>query len=240
MSNEMVPHNPHYLALQAATRIKDPTGGALLPRSNADSAVSDTHFIIHRDGVGASTLALFLEPCFAVEPLILEVGTNISRALQSLPKERHFHTQDGDEAAIIGAIDWRLATPERPAIIECGRTAYKQGIIGAHRLSNPPFNAPVHIIFLASEHDRDLSVVKMANQSGLTDVLVCGDYLSDWRERPSVIKVPTLGRDLATNIYQSKLSLRDALEAVRGPMARWTFANEYQTFLNAVCGGSTK
>ncbi|MEQ5789388.1 hypothetical protein J3454_15975 [Erythrobacter sp. NFXS35] len=236
MTNQLIPHDPYRLRLQAATRITDPSKDVAFPQSESASGVADTHFIIHRDGNGASTLALFLEVFMRQEPLIIEVGTNVSRALQSVPDTRRHHIQESDGEAVARAIDWRLERPGTPAIIECGRSLYKSAIEWAHVLSRDPFSGRVPMFFVASEHDREFKVARFARQCGLADVLVVGEAQGSWAGQEIAIPIPRLNKDFEKLIYGEGLSLREAFEHCQNAFTRTAFFQEFVGFGAAVKG----
>lgn len=230
MSN-IVPHDPHRQRLVTATRVEDPTGALRFPVSISETGLADTFILVHRDGNGASTLALLLEPFLRHSPLVIEVGTNLSRALQSIPRVRHHHLPDPDRASLDKALDWRSQRPGIPAIIECGRTLYKEGIEAARLLANPPFNASAPLFVIANQHDRDLKLARLARQHAPGPVVVVGEAQGRWRDSDGeVIPIPQLTAGIQRLIYGDGLGMGDALRSCEEIFATRSFFDEYVRF----------
>lgn len=240
MSN-IVPHDPHRQRLVTATRVEDPTGTFRFPVSISETGLADTFILVHHDGNGASTLALLLEPFLKHPPLVIEVGTNLSRALQSIPQERYHHLPDVDRTSLHKALDWRAQRPGIPAIIECGRKLYREGIDAARLLANPPFNARAPLFVITNEHDRDLKLARLARQHAPGPVVVVGEAQGRWRDSDDgVIPIPQLTAAIASLIYADGLRMGDALRSCEEIFATQSFFDEYVRFGRRVAAELSK
>jgi len=238
MTTDIVPFDPFRSKLQAATQIMNPTGAVTLPQSISEYGINVTYFLVHRDGIGASTVALMLEPFLPVEPLIMEVGTNVSRALKYVPRQdRHFHVQEADERSIPKALDWRLERPGTPAIIEVGRTLYKEAIRTAIALTSIDPEAQVIFMFIANEYDEKLIIPKAAREEGLKDVIVLGEYKGNWSKRSGVIPIPRLSNEVEMLVTQEGKSMREAFLLSQRAFSRVQFAHVYRSFGKSILEG---
>lgn len=238
MTTDIVPFDPFRSKLQAATQIMNPTGAVTLPQSISEYGINVTYFLVHRDGIGASTVALMLEPFLPVEPLIMEVGTNVSRALKYVPRQdRHFHVQEANETSIPKALDWRLERPGTPAILEVGRTLYKEAINTAIALTSIDHEAQVIFIFIANEHDDQLKIPELARNMGLQRVVVLGEYKGNWSKRSGIIPIPRLSSDVERLVTQESKSMREAFLLSQGTFSRIQFAHAYRIFGKSILDG---
>lgn len=237
MTTDIVPFDPFRSKLQAATQITNPAGAVALPQSISEYGTNVTYFLVHRDGIGASTVALMLEPFLPVEPLIMEVGTNVSRALKYVPRQdRHFHVQEANERSIPKALDWRLERPGTPAIIEVGRTLYKEAINAATALASIDREAKVIFMFIANEHDEHLKIPELARNMGLRDVIVLGEFQGIWNKRSNIIPIPRLSSEVEMLVTREGKSMREAFLLSQGAFSRVQFAHVYRNFGNAILG----
>lgn len=238
MTTDIVPFDPCRSKLQAATQITNPAGAVTLPQSISEYGTNVTYFLVHRDGIGASTVALMLEPFLPVEPLIMEVGTNVSRVLKYVPRQdRHFHVQEADERSIPKALDWRLERPGTPAIIEVGRTLYKQAINTAIALTSIDSEAQVIFMFIANEHDDQLKIPELARKMGLRNVAILGEFRGNWNKRSGIIPIPRLSSDVEQLVTREGKSMREAFLLSQGAFSRVQFAHAYRSFGKSILEG---
>lgn len=231
MSNDIVSQNPHLARIQAVTQVENVSSGISFPTSKAEgSRLSETYFIAHYDGEGASTLALLLSEFISPEPMIMEIGTPASRAFKSLTSERRFTPEMNMQYPARTAMDERLRHPEIPTIAEFGRMHWRDAIDTATKLQNPPFAGTVYFCFLASENDRTLQIPNLAVDSGLQNVIVFGGYKLARETRERVIKIPTIPIDMQRLIFSEGLSLTDAANASDDRFSALEFLVELKKF----------
>jgi hypothetical protein len=212
-------------------QVEDPRSGISFPTIVSEaSGLADTYIIAHYDGDGASTLALFLSLFMQTDPVVMEIGTNASRAFKSLPEDSVFRPPAGTQYPARIAMDERLRHPSKPAILEFGRTHWRDAIDIAAQLQRPPFSAASHFCFVASENDRELKVPELAHQKGVHNIVTFGGHKIAQETRLNVIKIPTLPDSMQRLVYNDGLSLRDAVDASEDRFSVMQFIAELHVF----------
>ena len=231
MSHEIISANLQRQRLVAATQVADVSGGVtFLTSKNQNSQLSDTYVIAHADGKGASTLALLLAEFIEPEPMFIEIGTLTSRAFKSLDESRLFTASRDAPYPERAAMDHRMRHPEIPAIVEFGGPYWRESIKIAQMLVAQPFWAMVHYCFLASDHDEELRMLKIAERDGIKHPIVFGGYKLHQEKRSGLIKIPTLPNDIQRLVFAEGHSLREALWISEDIFSRVHFLAEYHEF----------
>lgn len=231
MSNELVHADPAYRNLMENSRQRQLQELERFPEHrNAETGFAPTYIIARYDGgVGASTLAAMMIP-FINKPMIIEVGGNRARALKSVDAEDRLRFTGADGAAFGDAIDARIQCASRTAIIECEQEAYRDAIKATAVLRDSPFHSPASLLLIAADVDRKLKLVELAAQFGIDDPIVFDQHGSGRAKSGDHIRIPTLPKQLQTEIYTNGKSLTHAIQDHQISYTVMLFVTEYAKF----------
>lgn len=231
MSNDIMNSDPAYQKLAEVSRKREFQPLERFPeKRTAQTGFAPTYIIARYDGgVGASTLAAMLMP-FLTNPLLIEIGGNKPRALKSVDRENRIHIPFVDHNPFGEALDARIQNASRTAIIECEQTAYRDAIEATTILRGAPFHNAAYLLIILAGIDNKLALVDLAHRSDIDDPIVFAQGGYSHASSEDIIRIPTLPKQLQTEIYQNG---KGVLEALRDNQTMYTatiFAHEYVRF----------
>lgn len=231
MSNDLVHSDPAYRKLLANSRQHELQALHRFPENrNAETGFAQTYIIARYDGgVGASTLAAMMVP-FVTKPMIIEIGGNQARALKSIGAEDRLRFKGAEGGGFGDAIDARIQCASRTAIIECEQEAYRDAIEATAVLRDSPYHSPAFLLIVAADVDRKLRLVDLAAQLGINEPIVFDQHGSGRARNDDHIRIPTLPKQLQTEIYGNGKSLTQAIQENQTMYTVRTFASEYAKF----------
>lgn len=231
MTKDLITRDPGFGRIQEATQVKIFGSAIDFPNTVSPmSGLAETYVVSHYDGEGASTLALLLAQFISPSPLIIEVGTNKSRAYKSVGKEDIFRPDQDADRPVYQAMDERLRNPSRTAIIEFGRGLWREAIAVSRTLQAPNLDGKVYYCFLASDQDLELKTVNLARKEGIKDLIVFGMPKLAREKREGFIKIPTLPREIQSLVYRDGFSMLDAISTTRDRYSLTQFGSELERF----------
>lgn len=234
MANNIVTHDPARRALAIKSNQLIATRHRLIEFDSPQGGLAPTVFLVRkRGGVGSSTLLPILEYVIDRPSIFIEVGGIRSAIFANLPAGKHIHFKSGDPDRVAHAIDRRMEFPEKLALLDFEPVLFKQAIDAAVTLTEE-FEASVGLFYIAARDEIAPKFRERAMSLGVRQVVMLGQVAIETENRPDVIRIPSLPKEVLEKLQRGSSDLTTLLNALTGEFTKVRTAKKLEDFAQAL------